>query len=780
MTSQLGMNKALSTMEHVFITSKSWRHIGGLPGMCLTCRSAGAPDVTIHGPQGCMELYEGLKGFMLLDNFSVLTHNQKDDGVFSDGAITVKEVHLKRNKQLQVMPMHPSWLIEGSPIMTEDTYDNTATAYICSFSAKPGKLNIDKCVDLGVPPGPLLGKLKLGEDVTLPNGKVVKSSEVVDSTSLPSSYLVIDVPDEEYFESFLKSSELKEISNLDTVFHFTPASVARTPEYQQWVRSLGNSVRHVAINDENEGLGLAAVASFHHKLSTIRPDMFLKLEGAEEVLDLEEDSNKKRWAIQAKPGFRIWVRPSIPSRTLDYTKIPIFDRKLANEELLEGSEIKDDEERNTYVEELGKALDYAKSYNPDPIVSIKNKLAKVDGVEISSLSTNESYPKVTFLGTGSSIPSKYRNVSGILVEISQGKYLIMDCGEGTISQMTRMFGAEGLSKVLMGLSGVYISHLHADHHLGLINIIQHRYAAFRKAGIEGEPLVIVSTARLSNFLSYYHRKFECVLGGVELLKCEQLIYYNKRIGDTMEEDTSVQAQLVEPQVKARALAQMGLRELGTCKAIHCPHAFSVSITTAEGYKICYSGDTRPNGEFQILALREDQVPDLLIHEATMEHDMIYDAVIKKHSTFTEAINEGMNMNAKFTLLTHFSQRYSKMPLLDEIKDKPNVGIAFDMMTLNPENLKFIPSIYPALEKFLWDFVEDLRDRSSEYKIKNTAGGRIKSHVDLDMMTPLDEKKRLADKLIKRHEEKQAYFQKLKRKQLQKQEDSKKSKVTKLS
>ena len=101
----------------------------------------------------------------------------------------------------------------------------------------------------------------------------------------------------------------------------------------------------------------------------------------------------------------------------------------------------------------------------------------------------------------------------------------------------------------------------------------------------------------------------------------------------------------------------------------------------------------------------------------MEHDMIYDAVIKKHSTFTEAIKEGLNMKAKFTLLTHFSQRYTKMPLLDEIKGNPNVGIAFDMMTVHPDNMKFIPSIYPALEKCWWEFVEDLKDKSTEYKIR---------------------------------------------------------------
>ena len=41
MTSQLSLSKALAQLEHVFITSKTWKHLGGLPGLCLSVRGAG-------------------------------------------------------------------------------------------------------------------------------------------------------------------------------------------------------------------------------------------------------------------------------------------------------------------------------------------------------------------------------------------------------------------------------------------------------------------------------------------------------------------------------------------------------------------------------------------------------------------------------------------------------------------------------------------------------------------------------------------------------------------
>ncbi len=40
------------------------------------------------------------------------------------------------------------------------------------------------------------------------------------------------------------------------------------------------------------------------------------------------------------------------------------------------------------------------------------------------------FPRVTFLGTGSSSPGKYRNVSGVLVEVEEDKFMLLDCGEG--------------------------------------------------------------------------------------------------------------------------------------------------------------------------------------------------------------------------------------------------------------------------------------------------------------------------------------------------------------
>ena len=53
---------------------------------------------------------------------------------------------------------------------------------------------------------------------------------------------------------------------------------------------------------------------------------------------------------------------------------------------------------------------------------------------------------------------------------------------------------------------------------------------------------------------------------------------------------------------------------------------------------------------------------LLIHEATFENGLEHEALTKKHSTTAEALEIGSS--AYLNILTHFSQRYPKVPSFD--------------------------------------------------------------------------------------------------------------------
>jgi ribonuclease Z len=81
------------------------------------------------------------------------------------------------------------------------------------------------------------------------------------------------------------------------------------------------------------------------------------------------------------------------------------------------------------------------------------------------------------------------------------------------------------------------------------------------------------------------------------------------------------------------LIQLGLTQCQTVAVDHCFDAYGVALAHVDGWKIVFSGDTRP---CEALA-RVGANANLVIHEATFEDDKPKDAVDKFHSTIAEAI-----------------------------------------------------------------------------------------------------------------------------------------------
>ena len=87
--------------------------------------------------------------------------------------------------------------------------------------------------------------------------------------------------------------------------------------------------------------------------------------------------------------------------------------------------------------------------------------------------------KLTFLGTGCAAPSKYRNSSGILINIpsvdnTDSNCILLDCGEGVVNQIYALYSGRIVlfDKILLSISLIWISHHHADHHCGVSMLIQ--------------------------------------------------------------------------------------------------------------------------------------------------------------------------------------------------------------------------------------------------------------------------------------------------------------------
>lgn len=157
-----------------------------------------------------------------------------------------------------------------------------------------------------------------------------------------------------------------------------------------------------------------------------------------------------------------------------------------------------------------------------------------------------------------------------------------------------------------------------------------------------------------------------------------------------------------------------MSELQTCRVPHMERSFAISVTSksmpaaANDFKLTFSGDTLPCDE--LVELGRDST--LLIHEATLEDTLMVSAAQKKHSTFSQAVEQGQKMNAKYTILTHFSQRY---PILPSIELDQNVGIAFDNMEVIESDLCKLCNFYPKLKEMFKNEIDKVEARSKRYK-----------------------------------------------------------------
>ena len=220
--------------------------------------------------------------------------------------------------------------------------------------------------------------------------------------------------------------------------------------------------------------------------------------------------------------------------------------------------------------------------------------------------------------------------------------MLLDCGEGTLGQMSRYLATSrrtGVGEVVQGvlnvlehalveLKCVWISHMHADHHLGLLRILCARAAAVSKAGLEHTaPVTVVGPPALRKWLRSYSRiqniPFDFVFNqdihqGRELSGGGWLAVLKRR---------SVQ-QTAASRDKELCGKSMLANELGVCVSTvavrhSCRDACGVIIEDLSSevdktpWKVVYSGDTRPCQELEAAG----SGATLLIHEATFENSM---------------------------------------------------------------------------------------------------------------------------------------------------------------
>ena len=144
----------LIELPEVFLTHYHADHYLGLPGMLKTfaLRSRELP-LTVYGPPGLRDLFGALQRIFGKLSYPVELVELRDGDVVDRG-------------DYRIVPFKVA-------------HGVTANGYAFVELPRPGRFDVETARSLGVPEGPLFGRLQAGETVELPDGGEVRPEQVL-------------------------------------------------------------------------------------------------------------------------------------------------------------------------------------------------------------------------------------------------------------------------------------------------------------------------------------------------------------------------------------------------------------------------------------------------------------------------------------------------------------------------------------------------------------------------------------------------------------------------
>ncbi|KAM4761599.1 zinc phosphodiesterase ELAC protein 2 [Cyanocitta cristata] len=697
----------ISHLDSIFLSRVSWANVGGLPGMILTLKAIGLQRCVFLGPPKLQNYLKAIRLFpgpLKRMDLAVQLHTEPE---YKDETMTVCQIPLtgKPLAAERTFPQSPGASPQGgnspkgdagpgspraaqqsleegkgkeSPKETGDEqkcarkHPDLVTAFLCKIHPRKGKFLAAKAQEMGLPVGtpailPIITALKNGESITF-EGRELFPEELCTPTDPGPVFLVLECPHEGFVdavcgnETFRRYQEGVPEHQVALVIHMTPESVLRDGRYQQWMERFGPGTQHLVLNENSSAVHNPRSYKIQTQLNLIHPEIFPLLTTYQSK---EAEAACPVPIVRGECLLKYHLRPQ---QEWQRDAVTVCDP-------------------DTFVSE---ALDL-----PDFQTRVKECKES-----LSALPGNAgAYPEIVFLGTGSAIPMKIRNVSSTLVNTSATRSLLLDCGEGTFGQLCRHYG-EQVDQVLCNLVAVFVSHMHTDHHSGLVNILMERRRAFAALGQAFSPLFLVAPEQIMPWLHEYHNHCEEILGDIKMIPSQSLVKGCENIRPKAKEFVS------------SLLESYDLAEFQTCEVQHCKNAFACSVIHKSGWKVVYSGDTMPC----MALVQMGKNANLLIHEATLEDGMEKEAIEKTHSTTSQAIQTGMKMNAEFIMLNHFSQRYAKIPLFSEDFSE-KVGIAFDHMRVRFGDFPAIPKLIPPLKALFADDIVEMEERKEKRELR---------------------------------------------------------------
>lgn len=521
-----------------------------------------------------------------------------------------------------------------------------AVSYIIRNHRQRGKFLPKKAQELEVLPRTKWGELTRGLTVQNIHGKDITPDMVLEPGKQGGGFAVIDLPSIDYVAELISRPEWKDEKVMDGIGAFVwllgPGVVhdGKLRQFQRKFSYLKHIISSSDTSQDNFAIETAARSAWRHH--RINPKIFPTLQSDSCHFNCPEKRDESDLylsnTVPAVPGLVLSLEPNLTLEENKAVRPPDYSQL-----------------KQASIEDCQSVI--------DEYPQLSSEATQIDTTEWESQIPCSDAEIIT-LGTGSSHPSTHRNVSGTLIRVPGCGSYLLDCGEGTLGSLRRLYTKPQLDEVLADLKMIWISHLHADHHLGTTSVVRAWYTSVHAdqptspSCPSTKPLAIISDAPMLHWLHEYSSVED--IGHSHLLSLATNPTKNalspQHRTPTFLRDTSTTP---SPLPTQSYLDKLSLSSLHTVFVNHCRGAQAISFTTVSGLKISYSGDCRPSAEFAAIG----KGTHVLIHEATLEDDMRAEAVAKKHSTAGEALVVASKMEARAVVLTHFSQRYPRMPPL---------------------------------------------------------------------------------------------------------------------
>lgn len=309
--------------------------------------------------------------------------------------------------------------------------------------------------------------------------------------------------------------------------------------------------------------------------------------------------------------------------------------------------------------------------------------------------------KIIFLGSGGSMPTKDRGLPAVLIEYLNELFLF-DCGEGTLRQMM-IYSANKEKINFMNINKIFITHFHADHIAGLIGIINTTNFLERKKnlkiyGAKGIKEMVknlpIPTDAAHSFKIYEISDGSIVEEERYMIQAFKTVHTSESFGYVFEEKEKRKflkekaIALGIPEGKMYSKLQNGETINFKGKTINASDVLSELM---KGRKIVYTGDAMPSEN----TIKFANDCDVLIHDSTYSNIDIDKISDHGHSTTLQAAEIAKMSKAKFLFLTHISQRYTDLTILEKEAREifTNTKVAQDFMSVKisapPERKIFV-------------------------------------------------------------------------------------------